>query len=398
VKRIPEFEALRGFLAVWVLVGHALLLSGYESSDLGGLRVLAFPVFAVDVFIILSGFVIFSLLDHKDEGYGPFIIRRFFRLFPLFIVVIALSASLAGFTQHQLETFPWQTQQIVLSARFAKDTIDYLPWQVAVHLTMLHGLVPPWLLPSSTYALIPPAWSVSVEWQFYLVAPLLFGLLRKSVAAISGLLVGTVIVGVIVGVILHRQHSTGQGLAITQAAYFLIGICCYFLFKNAHRLSSPIIWLGVTVTAAVTVPLLAKGAIPLIVWSVFLAAALQAERGETNPISAVCGMRVAQFSGRISYSVYLWHWLVIALVSSALISFLPQLTQERHAELLIPITVLLTIFISALSFFFIEKPGMAGGQRLADAIAQRSKRGVALGGRRGPRDQIASRTESGGLS
>ena len=197
MKRIPEFEALRGFLAVWVLVGHALLLSGYESSDLGGLRVLAFPVFAVDVFIILSGFVIFSLLDHKDEGYGPFIIRRFFRLFPLFIVVIALSASLAGFTQHQLETFPWQTQQIVLSARFAKDTIDYLPWQVAVHLTMLHGLVPPWLLPSSTYALIPPAWSVSVEWQFYLVAPLLFGLLRKSVAAISGLLVGTVIVGIV---------------------------------------------------------------------------------------------------------------------------------------------------------------------------------------------------------
>ena len=184
---------------------------------------------------------------------------------------------------------------------------------------------------------------------------------------------------VIAIVILHRQPLIGAGFVINQAPYFLIGICCYFMFKNAHRLSSPIIWLGVTVTAAVTVPLLAKAAIPLIVWSVFLAAALQADRGETNPISVVCGMRVAQFSGRVSYSVYLWHGIVIALVSSALISFLPQLTQDRHAALLIPIGVLLTIFISALSFFIIEKPGMAEGQRLADALTQRSKRGVACG-------------------
>ena len=33
---------------------------------------------------------------------------------------------------------------------------------------------------------------------------------------------------------------------INQAVYFLIGICCYFLFKNARHLSPAAIWLGVT--------------------------------------------------------------------------------------------------------------------------------------------------------
>jgi peptidoglycan/LPS O-acetylase OafA/YrhL len=378
MKRIPEFEALRGFLALWVLVGHALLLSGYGSSDFADMV----PGHAVNVFIILSGFVIFYLLEHKNEGYAPFIVRRFFRLFPVFVVLLVVSASFAGLREHWLETLPWQTKQVLISAKIARDTVDYLPWQVAVHLTMLHGLVPNSLLPSSTYAVIGAAWSISIEWQFYLLAPVLFGLLRKSVGVVSGLLV--IVIAIF---ILNRQHLnfTGDGFVITRAPYFLIGICCCFLFKYAHRLSSPIIWLGVTITAALTIPLLAKGAIPLIVWSVFLAAALQGERGERNLISTVCAMRVAQFFGRISYSVYLWHGLVIMLVSIALLSFLPQLTREHHAELLIPIAVVLTLSISALSFWFIEKPGMAKGQHLADALAQRSKRGVTLRGMRGAR-------------
>ncbi|MST94839.1 MAG: acyltransferase, partial [Pedosphaera sp.] len=40
---------------------------------------------AVDIFLILSGFVIFNLLD-RGETYGVFITRRFFRLFPAFLL------------------------------------------------------------------------------------------------------------------------------------------------------------------------------------------------------------------------------------------------------------------------------------------------------------------------
>ena len=45
---------------------------------------------------------------------------------------------------------------------------------------MLHGIVPETILPRSSIALLGPAWSISLEWQFYLVAPLLFLFLDKG--------------------------------------------------------------------------------------------------------------------------------------------------------------------------------------------------------------------------
>src|SRR5262249_40932758 len=42
-----------------------------------------------------------------------------------------------------------------------------------VHASMLHSAVPQWLLPNSSAAILIPAWSISLEWQFYLLVPLL---------------------------------------------------------------------------------------------------------------------------------------------------------------------------------------------------------------------------------
>jgi len=51
--------------------------------------------------------------------------------------------------------------------------------QLLAHLTMLHGAVPDQILPGSSITYLPPAWSISVEWQFYLVAPFLFAFLKR---------------------------------------------------------------------------------------------------------------------------------------------------------------------------------------------------------------------------
>jgi peptidoglycan/LPS O-acetylase OafA/YrhL len=359
MKRISEFDALRGLLALWVLVGHVVRHSGYEASDFGRLGFIAAPGVAVNVFIILSGFVIFNLLDQKQEGYAPFIVRRFFRLFPLFFVVVVISASLAGFYEQWLERFPWKTPYIIGIERHARDTAEYLPYQIAAHLTMLHGLIPEWLLPSSQYAIVGPGWSISVEWQFYLLAPLLFVSARNAIAAPSILLAI---------VFLHSCYLLGDGFAINQAVYFLIGICGYFLFKNAYRLSSATIWLGVS-TAVVVVFLLTLP-IALLVWAIFLGAAMQAEIGEANPISRVCRLPVAQFLGRVSYSIYLWHILILLLASSAILYLAPAIGQAGHVVFLLALTVLLSLSLSAITFSVIEKPGMAIGQRIADAFSQ----------------------------
>lgn len=47
-------------------------------------------------------------------------------------------------------------------------------WNIPLHLLMLHGVVPEVLVARAPGAFLAPAWSVSLEWQFYLVAPLAY--------------------------------------------------------------------------------------------------------------------------------------------------------------------------------------------------------------------------------
>ena len=59
--------------------------------------------YAVQIFMIISGFVIFFLLDKKRESYGQFILRRFFRLYPLYIGLLITAIIVAPFTELSIE-------------------------------------------------------------------------------------------------------------------------------------------------------------------------------------------------------------------------------------------------------------------------------------------------------
>ncbi len=83
MNRITPIEGLRAWLALWVMSDHVLGMSGYFIDQLSGpLRILRSGWYAVDVFVIISGFVIFHLLVSKKQNYTEFILQRFFRLWP----------------------------------------------------------------------------------------------------------------------------------------------------------------------------------------------------------------------------------------------------------------------------------------------------------------------------
>jgi len=239
--RIHEFEVLRGLLAAWVMIGHVFKHSGYTPDSLRPFSLLADPGMPVDVFIILSGFVIFSLLDHKHEGYWPFIIRRFFRLFPLFLVVLLVSTALVVPALAWREAFPWKTPFLEGVIGLNKASADYLAQHFMVHLTMLHGLVPDSILPASQYAIVGQAWSISVEWQFYLLAPFLFYLLRRNPIAL-----GLVVLGLIA---LHSRYWLGEGFALNEGQFFLIGIVSFYLYRNL-AVTGPQLFLGAATATA----------------------------------------------------------------------------------------------------------------------------------------------------
>jgi peptidoglycan/LPS O-acetylase OafA/YrhL len=306
----------------------------------------------VDVFIVLSGFVIFSLLDHKHDGYWSFIIRRFFRLFPLFVVVLLVSTVLVVPALRWREAFPWKTPFLQGVIAINQASAAYLPEQLSAHLTMLHGLVPYSLLPFSEYAIVGQAWSISVEWQFYLVAPLLFYLLRRRPMAL-----GLVVLGLIG---LHSRYWLGEGFVLNQGQFFLIGIVSYYLYRNLAVTGSQL-FLGV-VAAIAALFWITLHPISLAIWVVALAAAMHTKSGGKNPLSHIAALAVPQWLGRISYSVYLWHGLVILLLSRLILRASPELSQSQHSAFLMVTVLAGSLGLSALSFWLIEQPGMNVGR------------------------------------
>ena len=101
MKRLTEIEGLRGYLAWWVVAGHIVAFSGKPELP-GALGLLNQGPLAVDVFIVISGFVICFLLDSQWERYGIFILRRALRLLPLFLVACIAGALLLSWEHDNL--------------------------------------------------------------------------------------------------------------------------------------------------------------------------------------------------------------------------------------------------------------------------------------------------------
>ena len=88
---LPWLDGLRGFAALWVLVSHAQILSGMR-----GIPVLSWGELAVDLFMLLSGFLMahhYVLRQEKEPWdakatFYTFWLRRFFRIAPLYYFLL----------------------------------------------------------------------------------------------------------------------------------------------------------------------------------------------------------------------------------------------------------------------------------------------------------------------
>ena len=374
-SRLGAVEGVRAYLALWVVVCHAMWASGYEPTSLSGLSgLLRRGDLAVEVFVIISAFVIFLLLDSKRMSFGPFIVRRFFRLFPLFVALFVIAipisrVSLWNVTHAAAYLTPQHIDHQVLRI---DSWWQNLQWHVPLHLLMLQGAVPDRLLQDSPGAFLDPAWSVSLEWQFYLVAPLAFGL---AVSAGRFRRIALCVACAVVFLVAKRvlpPVSYDAALPF-HLEYFFIGAVSYFIYKwysSRARTARPFL-----IGCCAAVVLVAAGGadrirlVPIALWIAFLGLILEHRSTISCRIaSSLFTNRIALRLGQVSYSIYLSHMLLLVIVQHALLRWAPDLSRATHFGILLALTTAATITASVFLYRYLETPGIWAGRWLAHRL------------------------------
>lgn len=272
---------------------------------------------AVDVFIMLSGFVITLLVKRRPEPYGGYIFRRLMRLYPLYLIALGLGIATQGFGPPAFA--PVLFGHIAPPGWYPVVHGMALIPHLALHITMLNGVIPNSLLPSAATAFSGPLWSISLEWQFYLIAPFLIALLDFTTYRRATLAAATMILIVGLQIAVGRLwHGDAPAFLPLRLFVFAVGVISGQFWDEASR--APL-W-KVAAAWAGLIGLLAlanRPWLPYFFWAAtYVAAAGHQRCGWLTPVNAVLLARPLRWLGQRSYGVYVLH-LPILLTVAALI-------------------------------------------------------------------------------
>jgi peptidoglycan/LPS O-acetylase OafA/YrhL len=330
VTRIPQIQALRALAAVLVVIYHAKVTSG--------------GYIGVDIFYVISGFLITGLLLRELDGTGSlalkaFYLRRVKRLLPASFFVLFVTAIIA-----------WIVYPSTLRHGLGKDI-------AAAGAYISNYLFALWQMDYQNLNSTPPVvihyWSLAVEEQFYLFWPFIILALYRYGArrAVFFGVVAITAASFLLSLFLTPREPIWSFYSLPTRAWELgIGALLLFIPKRI-RFSSNYGWaaLGLilfgTLTFTDKTPFPGTAALVPVIGTAFAIASLNNWPSAMNRFG---NLKVVQWLGEISYPLYLWHWPVLVIPSVAWGRSL-----VAH-ELLI--CVLLTALLADLTHRFIEDP------------------------------------------
>jgi peptidoglycan/LPS O-acetylase OafA/YrhL len=366
-QHLTALDGFRACLALWVYFGHLAYAVGFQN------RLLSMHPLAVDLFMILSGFLmVYTWKGRESQGQSAtrnviaFYAGRFFRIAPLYYFLLIVSglvlSSFASMHDVVLKTFPppWITDVDNYSPHTAWS-FSNLKW-LLLHITFLYGLVPG--MEASTPL---PDWSLSLEMQFYLMFPFLLILFRKApwilialfaaiLAYFSPRLFGNYLDAGFL------SHFGQPSLIAYRLNAFLAGMVVAYWLKEWHEGNAikPSRQLYLGITAIVCILPMTKLVILLFVLFALLAA------GRAPILTKLFSIKPLRYLGEISYSIYLCHLLILSptiywlITHTSFVSFSPM----ARFVIAVLLTGPLVIMASSLLYWFIEKPPIKAGRYL----------------------------------
>jgi peptidoglycan/LPS O-acetylase OafA/YrhL len=364
VKKYAYIDALRGIAATGIILHHTP--RSYLNDQVNSFLILGAG--GVPLFFILSAFTLFMSFERRSSNeINPvrnFFIRRFFRIAPLFYLLILYFLLQDGFT-----------------ARYNADPSSEINvWTLISTFTFTFGMHPYWI-----NAIVPSSWSIGTEVIFYAVLPFIFFLvsdLQKALWFLIFALGSSKIVCFTVAHFLPQYlsdtvtHSPYWDAFIymyfpAQFPVFALGILLYFILKpqgNAFKeLSTPILILCVFLFLNNGAQKFSTdGLIPKFITDSALLFLPFIFALHIYP-SKLFVNKTTIFLGKISYSMYLTHAIVIHFVDTYVPAYLLGTGILNYSFHFIMI-LLLTVLLATSTYYLIEKTGITLGQRLIERM------------------------------
>lgn len=367
--RVDCLDGLRGLAALWVMVGHAHILSNFRVPVIGE------PDLGVDLFIMLSGFLMVFHYQRRrgrepwEDGntWRVFWIRRYFRIAPLYYVMLVAALTLGPFIYEArtvIDSFNDAGPQ--LAERYLDSSLNnYL-----LHLTFLFGFSPEYAFRTAL-----PDWSIGLEMQFYLALPFIMLLVGRIgwLRAIAVCVLSSGLIAVVLKVsgvefpmptflplklhVFAAGMLLAAGLTVDRRQNFLFGLIAAVLMLSpiggTDGLTHVIVRVGL---AASFFALIHTHRLPGLLQRPLYA------------ISAWLGNRFFHQLGELSFGAYLIHLLIMQPVMAYLIKHAALSDPARWAVALI-ITLPVVYALSWLGYNFVEMPGQQVGKSLTRARA-----------------------------
>lgn len=357
--RLDSIQVLRGVAAMLVVLFHFrhYINDVYPLKDLGD-RLFLFGEAGVDIFFIISGFIIVYASRNKENNtFSEFAIKRFFRLYPLYFVVLTVYL-----LSYREESFT--VVNIIKS--YLLIPIDY------------NGKAP-WFGLSTIYS----AWTLTYESYFYVVFSLAILISHKYRAMICSVLILTIMFSL-------QKHMNGvftfEAISGTNSFHgvhynflfvsnpliidFMLGMLVAYIYLFYVEKFNGSIHLTFLSILAFTISLIfmlsrATGLVGPLYWgwcSAFIVLSLLIISKELN----IFYPRFLVYLGEMSYSIYINH-VVVKKVAFAYIGPL-GLFGDGDGFVILFSLVIATLCISYATYNYIEKPTLKIGHKLSDRI------------------------------
>lgn len=369
--RIPELDGLRGLAILSVVLMHYFYSARPDLPRI--IHYLQAPLAlgwtGVDLFFVLSGFLIGGiLLDVRESRsyFKTFYIRRFWRIIPLYYVWILIFIGLVGIGGS------------ILRAHTRSGVLPEMGFVVYQHFLFLQNL---WNVPyvKIAYWWFGLTWSLAIEEQFYLVAPLLIRFVSKR--WLSVLLVLVIPAAFVARMAVRHFSAPPPWLAYKLMPCRADALAIGMLAAIGWRSNRFRRWLSANTTALYGIfTVLLAGMIVICIWFsnpnslgaqslgflwialFYVTLLLISIEMPSGPIARIMRFKWLRELGRVSYCVYIIHLAVAYFCFGLLLREIPEFFDWRTG-LVGLFSMAMTYAIARSSWTWFERPLLQIGQR-----------------------------------